>query len=406
MKQKRILILMTKLYMGGFSKSMLNFMFCMQRNKNVKVDVLFLENESTELEKDIPEEVRIIRINELQYRTWDISNIKVTYYHLKYLFYEFYYKAFRHDGVPGDRVREYSQAKLVNKAKRMMNDFSFTRDYDAVISWEEGLCNYVLVDKIPARYKVGFIHPNYLEAKFAKNIDSPYIKKMDRIITISNSCYETLKTVFPWAQEKIFYVPNRLNYQNLLKKSEEYKADVDLTVPSFLTVARVVDEDKAVFRIAELCKKLKENGFKFKWYLVGDGYDLPMLRELINKLNIVDCLICTGELSNPCPYMKQSNVFIMQSHREGRPVAVDEALLLGTPALITAYSSASEQILNDETGWIVEDDFNAIYEKISFLLENPESIKRTAENVAQIDKNLYEDCSQLLDVALNKENKT
>lgn len=388
------------MYTGGFSKSLINFLLCAQSHKEVSFDILFLDDEIMELEKDLPNNVDIIRVKNELYRVNFLNRLKLFYHKCKYVFFEKFYRIIYKSNIDAKYVTEYAQFKNLIRAKSLVYDFNFTRDYDSVISWQECYCNYVLSEVIPPNYKIGFIHPNYLEAHFNKNIDKISLKKLDKIVTISKSCFYTLCEVFPEFSEKIVYIPNRLNYLNLENKSNEYNPDIDNSFFNILTVARVVDHDKAVFRIVDLSEKLHKNGFNFKWYVIGNGSDFDEMKRRIAEKGLTERVVSLGENLNPCPYMANVDLFVMQSHREGRPVAVDEALLLGTPVLITEYSSAHEQVTEGETGWIVKDDFDSIYNKLSDILTNKAIIDEVKSKVNNINKHAYEDCSLLINTAL------
>lgn len=390
--KKKILIVITKMYLGGFSKSLINFLLCATNNNQFDFTLLMLETEASELDYDIPSNVKIIRINPKYTKNNLRNQLLVSYHRYKYSVLEKTSQFFCGKSVNEKYLIEYAQIKKKVKAKSLSADFSFTKGYDCIVSWEEGYCNYVLSEKIPDNFKIGFIHPNYLEANFCKKVDMSVIKKLNYIITISNSCYETLCNVFPEYKSKIVYLPNRLNRNMLYVKSQEYAPDINKEVFTISTVARVVDHDKAMFRIVELVKKLKCDGFKFQWIVIGDGCDLELMRSKIKENGLEEFLICKGGLANPYPYMAESDLFVMQSYREGRPVAVDESIVLGVPALITTYSSAYEQIEEDVTGWIVQNDYNAIYHKLKELLLNTEICKNLRKKMRTMNLDLFEDC--------------
>ena len=398
MEIKNILIIMTKLYMGGFSKSLINFLLCAENYRGLSFSVLMLDDEKMELEHDIPENVEIIKVTDEKYKISYFNKFRLFYHKFKYVFFEIYYKYVLKKEINPKYVTEVAQIKNKVKGLSLIYDFEFTKNYDAVISWEECYCNYVLTEKIPSSHKIGFIHPNYVEANFNKKIDKPSLKKLDKIITISKSCYDTLCEVFPRFNNKILYIPNRLNKRYYEKLSNEYVANLNKNEFNILTVNRIDETSKAVFRIVKLMNRLKKDGITAKWYIIGDGDDLPELIKRIKESDLSQNIICVGALNNPYPYMKASDLYIQQSYYEGRPVSVDEAMLLGTPALITNYSSAHEQVTDGIDGWIAENEELKIYEKLKDLLSHPEKISMARENLKKKDYSKYEDCSAMINM--------
>lgn len=395
---KKILIMISGFYIGGFTKSLINFLNCIAKYPDISVSVLSLSPENAKIEKDIPNNILVNHINDIQLKSFDLSIVKLKLFKIKYLILEMYYKYIKKINIPNFVVREYAQAKLSCKSHCVKNDFSFVSNYDLVISWTEGYCNYVLVNKTKARKKVGFVHPNYLEAGLSKKIDRRYFMRLDRIVTISSSCCDTLKEVFPEFNNKILCIPNTLYKKYYDKLSDEYEPVLDKNTINILTVNRIDETSKAVFRIVKLMNRLKKDGITAKWYIIGDGDDLPELIKRIKESDLSQNIICVGALNNPYPYMKASDLYIQQSYYEGRPVSVDEAMLLGTPALITNYSSAHEQVTDGVDGWIAENDELKIYEKLKDLLSHPEKIAMARENLKKKDYSKYEDCSAMINM--------
>ena len=392
-----VLIVISHLYMGGFSKSLINFLHCMQAYPNYDFTLLMLENQPTSLEDQLPVGIKIIRMD-LEYKDSAKEKLRLEYYHYKYVFFELFNKHILKQSIPVRYVREYAMAKNAYRASRVVSDFSFTKEYDAVISWEEGFCNYVLAEKIPAGYKVGYIHPDYIEAEFAKHIDRRSLRKLDKIITISPSCYDTLRKVFPEYMEKIVCIPNRLNVQYYRDLAKQYVPRCDSNSVNLLTVARAQDSHKSIFRIVDLCNRLRKNDLHIKWYYIGDGPDFTELKQRITKSGLEDTIICLGALDNPCPYIEKADLYVQQSHYEGRPVSVDEALILHTPCLLTNYNSAKEQVENGVTGWITEDDEDALFEQLRTLLEHPELLKEARKKLSQRKFSSFEDCSAMIEM--------
>ncbi len=393
----KVLIVLSHLYMGGFSKSLINFLHCIQRYPELKIALLMLENCPTSLESQIPDGVEVVHMD-LQYADGWKGKLSLEYQHYKYFFFEMLYGRIKKSPIPTLYVREYAQAKLRDRAHRVINDFSFLMDYDCVISWEECFCNYVMVDHMPAKHKIGYIHPNYLEGGFSAQIDRPYLKKMDRIVTISESCESTLKSVFPEFADKIVCIPNRLNRAYYQRMAAEYEPNLPHDTLNFLTVARALDSHKAVFRMVPLLKRLRTDGLAVRWYFIGDGADMKELKRRIKETNLEDFLICLGEMDNPCPYIAKADLYVQQSYAEGRPVSVDEAIILATPALITDYSSAYEQVENGVTGWVVNNDEGAIYRQLKMLVEHPEMLQRAQEKLSQRSNEAFEDCTPMMNM--------
>ncbi len=403
----KLLIVVSRFFMGGFTKSLLNFLLCADKYSELNIDVLCLEKNEFELRDVIPKRFGIIELGGLSLQEDTVKkglNFRYIFnkkrlQSLEYVIREIYHKKLRHQDLPKEMVVKFTQHSIEDIVSRVTNDFSFAKDYDCVISWEENLCNYLLAEKIPAKHKIAYIHPNYTEVGFCKGIDRKYLQKMDRIVTISQSCYDTLCSVFPNDQDKIVYIPNRLCVSYLQSQAQEYAVEMDPSCVNFLTVARIFDHDKAVFRIVSLSRRLAKEGYRFHWNVVGNGSDFEALQQKVAENQLQEYITLVGEKQNPCPYMKSADLMVMQSYREGRPVAVDEAIVLGTPALITDYSSAYEQIEQGVTGLVVENEEDAIYRGLKKILDDPSLLQTYKNNIIAKDHaEMFEDCNEMIRV--------
>ena len=60
-------------------------------------------------------------------------------------------------------------------------------------------------------------------------------------------------------------------------------------------------------------EKLKEKGYKFKWYLIGFGPDEELIRSKIKENRVEDTMIILGKKNNPYPYMAACDVYAQPS---------------------------------------------------------------------------------------------
>jgi glycosyltransferase involved in cell wall biosynthesis len=73
-------------------------------------------------------------------------------------------------------------------------------------------------------------------------------------------------------------------------------------------------------------------------------------------------------------------LFVLPSGWEGFPTVTIEAKILKKPVLATNVSGIREQMTHLKNGFIVENDENAIYEGLKFLLDNPHILETISSN--------------------------
>jgi glycosyltransferase involved in cell wall biosynthesis len=81
--------------------------------------------------------------------------------------------------------------------------------------------------------------------------------------------------------------------------------------------------------------------------ILGEGRQRPYLEGLVHHLNLENSVSLPGFLKNPFPYMRRASLLVLSSICEGLPVALVEALALGTPVASTDCPSGPREILAD-----------------------------------------------------------
>ncbi len=102
---------------------------------------------------------------------------------------------------------------------------------------------------------------------------------------------------------------------------------------------------------------------------------------------MIDCyhlgqdLILLGLKQNPFPYMKECQLYVQTSKVESYCITVAEARSLHKP-IITTNTSASEQIVHEKTGLIVEYSEEELYKSIKHLLNDKVLKERHIKNLS------------------------
>jgi len=122
-------------------------------------------------------------------------------------------------------------------------------------------------------------------------------------------------------------------------------------------------------------KIVRDNGYNFKLHLAGTGPEEQNLRNMIREFNLENHVVLLGFLENPYPLMKQSDVFVMSSVSEALPTVLCEAMILGTPSLVTNCSGCRGLVEEGEYGMMAEQNDHDLAEKMMTLIDNPRLLK-------------------------------
>lgn len=394
--KKKLLILKDKLLVGGTTTSFLALLNVLKKQN--EFDIFVWVNEIGDNTQLIPKGINIVE-NEYLSRAFKEENqilkkIKMMIQN-KQLLLHIYVKLLTKVNFFNKNIIQIYQKMDLNKAKcqRKIN----LKDYDVVISWEELFSMYLLAEAIDTNVKIAWIHPDYIQCGFNKNIDEEPLKKLNAIVAVSKQGQKNMQQVFENNISKIKYIRNYIDIEKVIKKSNEKIYDMKTDRFTMVTVARLQNISKALDRAIIIANHLKNDGFSFRWYIVGDGEDRNNIQKMIDEYNLEEYVYLLGNKKNPYPYIKKSNLFVLQSYYEGRPMAVDEALLIGTPVFVTNYASAIDQV-PATYGWVVDNSETAIYQGITTILTNPMLINKKKEALKNINVNYYNNPKEIIEM--------
>ena len=263
--------------------------------------------------------------------------------------------------------------KLLFFKKHIYNK-NINNNYNVEIAFLEGPVTSLLSVKNKSTKKIAWIHTdislifgNKLKSKIKKILNKKMYLKYQKLIFVSkHSLNDFNKTYNIKVPKEVIH--NYLNINSVIEKSKEFSANLpNDNILNFVTVCRLVDV-KAIDRLIRIHKKLIENGFIHRFYIVGDGPEKEKLENLINSLNVSNTFILLGQKSNPYPYVLESDYFCLLSYFEGLPMVLLEAKALDKFILITDTAS-KEALENYDNKMIFENTETAIYNGLKEIIK-------------------------------------
>lgn len=263
---------------------------------------------------------------------------------------------------------------------RTADRFAGGETFDCAIAYRMNFLDigYVLY-QIRAKKKCVIMHTIdvYLNKRdaFTDNM-----QKFDRIFCVSKTVEGKLLSMAPFLSGKTEVMHNLYDYDDIFKKSNEGINDFDFNCISLVTVGRLSSE-KGQIMVPKVCRKLIDDGYDIKWYLVGDGPFRAELEQEIRIYGVGDSIILLGTKSNPYPYIKNCTIYVQPSFIEGYCTTTMEAKILHKPIVTTDVSGMREQLVSGENGLIVEVSAEGLYNGIKRLLDNPDLRERFVKNL-------------------------
>ena len=372
---KKILFIYPEMMMGGSTTSLVNLLNEFNYEK-YEVDIAFRKKRGILL-KHIPSQINVLPQLDKYGDNFFSKLIKVFILIFSIKFYiSLFYKYIKHDETAYNQLAAYNQVLFCKKIKK---------EYDVVIGFLEGFSNiYANSRKVKAKKRINWIHIDYQKAGFNIKYDYSYLKKADKIVFVSEICKEHFREVANVFSDKLCVIENIISYKLIKNREKEYTVSNDLLKEfnglKLLTVCRLTTNTKGLDRILNISKSLYENGYKFKWCIIGGNPDTEF-KKIYNYFPYKDNVVLLGEMSNPFPYFEYFDIFVLSSRFEGKPMVVTEALMLNLPVICAEYSSASGQIISGKEGLIVENDEKALKNAIESVLINKSIIEGWKSNL-------------------------
>ncbi len=384
----KICIIMNVFSVGGFTTSVIPMLKHLSA-QGVQVELLLFEKSDIPLPVQDGLTVKYIDQPMASWKKW------LRFCTNPYYIYRFIAATFFDRGRYSPLMVKWMQVLFYLNVSRYKTPHDLTA-FDCVIAWEESFPSYYLSKVVKAKRKVSVFHTDYKIAQMDVRMDKKGYRNMDKIITVSEATQKTLQEMLPCYKHKIGSFHNVLDVEKILALGAAPLPTFAKSKFDCITVARLENNAKALDRLVRICARLKADGLAFHWHIVGDGPYRAQFEAQIAAAALGDTIILHGVQSNPHPYTKQADLFVLQSYYEGKPISVDEALILGTPVLISAYKSAYEQIAEGETGFVAENNEDAIYETLKHLMKNPQVVAQVKEKLTRQDRMRFADTSSFV----------
>lgn len=377
---------------GGIASSFFNWLVYLKENSNHEIDVVVLNKLYHERFQNIEKE-------------FNVYNLRSS----KFLFYPYYT-----DKILVLKILHKLLVKLnlLNTIKYFfIRNYSWAKSYDVAISYSNDIpaSNFLLMSNdfvefsVKSRFKVAWIHNDIKRLGFTREYALLRYKNYDAIVNVSYSCKEQFDLLVPEYQNKSLVVENPVNLNEIkVKLNEPTSTKFNSTLMNFVTVARIENNQKRIDRIIDVADQLYKKNLKFHWYIVGDGPDLDKMIKRVSDKKLDNFISFLGFQSNPYPYIKNADYFVLASDYEAQPVTVIESLSIGTPVITTDIPVMYNLIQENVNGFIVKKEVSDFVNILSELIQSHKrlnfsnfeynSFKRQFDNLLDFLENKKIEC--------------
>lgn len=257
-------------------------------------------------------------------------------------------------------------------------------EYDAAISFLAP--HYIALKKVRAKRKIAWIHTDYTAIITDTRSETPMWNGFDAIAGVSAACCDNFLKAFPKITKPVVCIENILQPDLVREEARAISPDTirkDLALAEnevlLCTVGRFCPP-KNMESIPAICRRLKEMGLQVTWMLIGFGEEEDKVRDAIGQNNMEDKVLLLGKKDNPYPYINACDLYVQPSRYEGKAVTVREAQILAKPVVITAFSTAPDQVKDGFDGLIVPLDEAQCAVALAELIRSEEKKKELSEN--------------------------
>ncbi|CAM4239218.1 MULTISPECIES: glycosyltransferase [Bacillus cereus group] len=376
--KKKILFMVINMNIGGTEKALLNMVAEIPKEK-YEVTILMLEKKG-EFLNFIPKGVRIEYVKD--YEEMQCILNKPT-------------RLVIADFIKQRKIVKALQLAVLYVISKVMKERSVIfkyclqnyegayKNYDIAIAYAGPMdfISYFVANKVEARRKIQWIHFDIEKIYFNKHFVNKVYKKFQHVFVVSDLGKMKLTQTVPELINKTETFLNIISPEMICKMANEGIGFADdFEGVRILTVGRLSIEKGQDLTISVLAK-LREAGFNVRWYCIGDGKERGMYEKLVENYDVQGDYIFLGAVSNPYPFMKQCDLYVQPSRYEGYCITLAEARCFNNPIISTDFTGASEQIIHNHNGLIVQFDEQQMYDSIVEILSDKLLDGRLRKNI-------------------------
>lgn len=206
------------------------------------------------------------------------------------------------------------------------------------------------------------------------------INACDEIWTVSQGAGENLRSL--GYEGDYIVMPNGVDLpreQATPELVQETTGSYDLPadVPCFLFIGRLMWY-KGLRIILDALKQLDNDGADFRMIFVGGGGDEAEVKAYSTELGLNAKVFFTGAISDRSKlraWYTRADLFLFPSTFDTNGLVVREAAASDTASVIIKDSCASEGVVDNRNGFLIEENADSLAAKLRELTANPEIMK-------------------------------
>lgn len=185
------------------------------------------------------------------------------------------------------------------------------------------------------------------------------------------------RLIHEMCRQPVVVVPPGMDFTELRKLADEALPEhIDVWLkkrtpaPVIVQVGMIRPEKGHDFML-EVLHRLKQQGMRFYWLIVGSGHreEEARLKAKIDSLEMNDCVLMCGLLSPVAPVYRRASLMVMPSRNEAFGMVLVEAAVCGVPVMASRVGGIPSVIHHGYNGTLLPPGDRCAWENalISFL---------------------------------------
>lgn len=252
--------------------------------------------------------------------------------------------------------------------------------FDVAIAYQQGFPTYYVNEKVRAQKKICWINADISSQGYNPEFNTKMYETYNHVVAVSEKLQEMLLSDYPSLYNKIYVINDIVPASIIRELSYEITPDLESPILTLTTVGRLVPV-KGYNLAIDAAAILRDRGYKFRWFFVGDGVMKSQIETSIHNLGLHNFIILTGLITNPYPYISKADIYVQPSISEGFGIALSEAKILGRPIVSTNFEVVYNLIRDEENGLICQKDAESLANSIERLITDVSLRNRLSENL-------------------------
>ena len=258
--------------------------------------------------------------------------------------------------------------------RRMFLTLLRGKRYDTIISFMEGSAvkfHSYIFDK--GKRNISWVHIDFQQKHWSLDFfrdaedERQCYEKMDKIIFVSNDAKTGFDSLFHLSAEKYAVHYNIIDADRIRRLSQMCTAEQK----NRFTICMLgrLNTQKRHDRAISVAKTLKELGYDFELWIIGDGELREKIEKQINEAGLQDVVKLKGFINPPYSMLAQADIFLNTSEAEGFSLVVAEAFCLGIPVVSTNVSGPRELLGDSEYGILTSQEEKDIVSAVRTMMD-------------------------------------